>query len=80
MMAAAYHWPLQQRRQPAALVACMGGWCTQRHRCAHYAQADRSAAEDGRLCPTGVEEPEALARPSVVAADAAQHDDTEAAR
>lgn len=64
MTATAYAWPLQLRRQPAALVACMGGWCTQRHRCAHYAQADRSSAEDGRLCPPGVEEPEALARRS----------------
>ena len=41
------------------LVQCMGGWCQQRDKCAHYVAPPlnkRKPAE--RLCPPGVEFPE----------------------
>jgi len=41
------------------LVPCMGGWCAQRERCAHYhAAAPMKPAE--RLCPKDEEQPEPI--------------------
>lgn len=35
------------------ILPCLGGWCTQRQRCAHYhAASPDTPAEDGRLCKT----------------------------
>lgn len=45
-------------------VACMGGWCKQRDKCArYYTKAPTHTAE--RLCPTGHDNP-LLAIPVVV--------------
>jgi hypothetical protein len=31
--------------------ACLGGWCRERERCAHYVEADRYDEPAERLCP-----------------------------
>lgn len=38
------------------MIACMGGWCRQREKCAHYTAPSRVISE--RLCDKAKEEPE----------------------
>lgn len=42
----------------APIVACMGGFCRSRDRCAHHHSPSRTVVE--RLCDRGTEEPEPL--------------------
>jgi hypothetical protein len=44
--------------RPARLVQCMGGWCVQREKCAHYL-APRVPGHDPieRLCAPSLDEP-----------------------
>lgn len=42
------------------ILPCMGGWCAQRDRCAHYVAGDPARAPAERLCEPGHDEPEAL--------------------
>lgn len=46
---------------PPVKPACMGGWCTQRDRCAEHLRDDRRAVAE-RLCPTGLEMPTPVQR------------------
>lgn len=43
------------------VIACMGGWCRHREKCAHYHSASRVITE--RLCPPDHDEPEPLKPP-----------------
>lgn len=38
------------------MIACMGGWCRQRDRCAHYYAQSTKPAE--RLCNKGEDKPQ----------------------
>jgi hypothetical protein len=41
--------------------SCMGGWCRERERCAHYLARDRREPAE-RLCPRGVAIPMLIKR------------------
>lgn len=45
------------------IVACMGGWCHVRDRCAHHHSPSRVVSE--RLCERGREEPEPMLMPPI---------------
>lgn len=53
------------------IVACMGGWCRQRERCAHHHSASRVISE--RLCERGFDDPEPM-RPRLARTDEPQAD------
>lgn len=46
------------------MIACLGGWCRSREKCADYHAADRREPVE-RRCPPGEEYPEPLQREPV---------------